>query len=166
MNESRMLEVDKRTVEVTATALTPLRAVLDEVVEANSFGEACGVGECGACTVLIDGHSVLSCLVPVGVVEGRSITTIAGLTDGDPVVEAIIASNAFQCAACTPGFVMATHELLRLGIDPGDDDAITAGLAGNLCRCGSYGPIVEAVRVALAASVATTGERTEDGVDG
>jgi aerobic-type carbon monoxide dehydrogenase small subunit (CoxS/CutS family) len=130
--------------EVAADPLTSLRAVLGETLGLRTVREPCGVGACGACTVLIGDRPVKSCLRPVGLVGDAEIQTAEGLAPDDPVVAALAARNAFQCGFCIPGFVMAVYGLLS--VDPAPTpDAIRSALAGNLCRCGSYTLIVEAV---------------------
>ena len=110
--------------------------------------EGCGIGMCGACTVLVDGRIVSGCLVLAGQAEGREIVTVEGLVgDGGelhPVQDAFIEHTGFQCSYCTPGFVLATKALLDEDPHPDRDDA-KAYLAGNLCRCGSYVKILDAV---------------------
>lgn len=111
---------------------------------------ACEQGECGSCSVYMEGTLVCSCLVLAGQAEGCDVTTIEGLSDGetlDPVQRAFIETGAVQCGFCTPGLVMAAHDLLRRIPDP-DDDEIREALAGNLCRCTGYQKIIEAVRLA------------------
>ena len=111
---------------------------------------ACGIGVCGTCTVLVDGRVMSSCLMLAAQAEGREITTVEGLSDGEdlhPVQQAYLDHFAFQCAYCTPGFILSTIALLDE--DPfADEDAIRGYLAGNLCRCGSY---LNIMRAALAA---------------
>ncbi len=110
----------------------------------------CGRGECGACTVLLDGRAVCSCLIPVGKAHGHSVVTVEGLeTNGvlDPVQDAFVRCGAFQCGFCTPGFIMSARALLNENPNP-TDDQIRRGLVGNICRCTGYVKIVEAVRVA------------------
>jgi carbon-monoxide dehydrogenase small subunit len=110
----------------------------------------CGAGECGACTVLLDGEPVNSCLVLAHEAGGRSVTTIEGLAGGGvlhPIQEAFISQGAIQCGYCTPGMVMATKALLDRTPDPTREE-ILQGLRGNLCRCTGYVKIVEAVEVA------------------
>ena len=110
--------------------------------------EGCGIGMCGACTVLVDGKPMSSCLTLAAQVAGKEIVTIEGLAhDGKlhPVQQAFINQGAFQCAYCTPGFVLSTVALLSGNPVPSDDE-IREYLAGNLCRCGSYQNILQAVR--------------------
>jgi carbon-monoxide dehydrogenase small subunit len=112
---------------------------------------ACEEGECGSCTVAIDGEIACACLVPAAQAAGREVETVAGLagTDGPlhPVQEALLEAGGVQCGFCTPGFVMAARDLLRRVPDPSPED-IREGLTGNLCRCTGYRKIVEAVRLA------------------
>ncbi len=121
----------------------------------------CGEGECGACTVLVDGVSVLSCIYPAAKVQGRTVTTIEGLSAGEklhPVQEAFIEHFAAQCGYCTPGFVLSTVALLQEHAQP-DHPEILEGLSGNLCRCTGYYQIIEAVKAA-AAKMAQNRERS------
>ena len=111
---------------------------------------ACEQGECGSCSVFLDDLLVCSCLVPAGSAEGATVTTVEGLAaDGilDPVQQAFVEAGAVQCGFCTPGFVMATHDLLRRVPEP-DDAEIREALSGNLCRCTGYQKIIDAVRLA------------------
>jgi aerobic carbon-monoxide dehydrogenase small subunit len=110
----------------------------------------CVVGECGACSVLLDGKIVKSCLQFAVQADGREVVTVEGLAkDGDlvPIQEAFIKNYAFQCGYCTPGMVMTSHALLRRNPDPSDEE-IRKALAGNLCMCTGYVQIVEAVKEA------------------
>lgn len=109
-----------------------------------SVRETCGIGVCGACSVLVDGELVSGCLTLVAQVAGREVTTVEGIP-GDPVQRAFADAHAFQCGWCTPGFVLAAKRLLELEPSPSDEQ-IAEGLGGNLCRCGSYVKIAEAVR--------------------
>jgi aerobic-type carbon monoxide dehydrogenase small subunit (CoxS/CutS family) len=112
--------------------------------------EGCGVGMCGACTVLVNGRPVSGCLTLAAQVAGKEILTVEGLQkDGrlHPVQQAFIDERAFQCAYCTPGFILTTVALLKENPNPSDDE-IREYLSGNLCRCGSYQNIVKAVRKA------------------
>jgi carbon-monoxide dehydrogenase small subunit len=109
---------------------------------------ACQQGECGSCSVLVDGELVCACLVLAGQVEGRSLMTVEGLATEDaldPLQEAFVRAGAVQCGFCTPGLIMATKDLLARTPQPTDAE-IREGLAGNLCRCTGYEKIFEAVR--------------------
>ncbi len=111
---------------------------------------ACEQGECGSCSVYLDGTLVCSCLVLAGQAQGREIVTVEGLAgDGnlDPVQEAFVEAGGVQCGFCTPGFVVATHDLLIRNPQPSDAE-IREALAGNLCRCTGYEKILDAVRLA------------------
>ena len=112
--------------------------------------EACGAGECGACTVLVDGRSRLSCLMLAAQLEGRRLTTIEGLGDPQnlhPVQRAFVEHGAVQCGFCTPGMVLAAVDLLEQNPAPSREE-IRRGLSGNLCRCTGYQKIVDAVQAA------------------
>jgi aerobic carbon-monoxide dehydrogenase small subunit len=112
---------------------------------------ACEQGECGSCTVLMNGLPVCSCLVAAPQAEGATVVTVEGLAPADgelhPVQEAFVAAGAVQCGFCTPGLVVAVHDLLRRQGQPDDAD-IREALAGNLCRCTGYEKILDAVRLA------------------
>jgi carbon-monoxide dehydrogenase small subunit len=111
---------------------------------------ACEQGECGSCSVYLDDVLVCSCLVPAGQAAGRAVVTVEGLSEGgtlDPIQRAFVETGAVQCGFCTPGFVMATHDLLRQVADPGDAQ-IREALSGNLCRCTGYQKIIDAVHLA------------------
>jgi aerobic-type carbon monoxide dehydrogenase small subunit (CoxS/CutS family) len=112
-----------------------------------SVRESCAIGMCGACTVLLDGEAVTGCLTLAAQAAGREVTTVEGLA-GDRVQRAFAEAHAFQCGWCTPGFVLATRRLLetREAEGPISDEEIAEGLGGNLCRCGSYVKIADAVR--------------------
>ncbi|MGD9985260.1 (2Fe-2S)-binding protein [Pseudonocardia sp.] len=113
---------------------------------------ACEQGECGSCTVYMDGVPVCSCLVAAGQAHGRDVTTVEGLAgdDGlDPVQQAFVECGAVQCGFCTPGFLVSTHDLLARNPAPSDPE-IREALAGNLCRCTGYEKILDAVRAAAA----------------
>ena len=113
---------------------------------------ACEQGECGSCSVLLDGTLVCACLVLVAQADGREVTTVEGLALGDrlhPVQEAFVETGAVQCGFCTPGLVVATADLLERNPSPSEDE-IREALSGNLCRCTGYAKIFDAVRVAAA----------------
>ncbi|AIG74828.1 (2Fe-2S)-binding protein [Amycolatopsis sp. MJM2582] len=116
---------------------------------------ACEQGECGSCTVYLDDVPVCSCLVAAGQVEGREVRTVEGLAEGDKldrVQQSFVDAGAVQCGFCTPGLVVAAHDLLNRVENPADEE-IREALAGNLCRCTGYEKILDAVRLA-----ATRGE--------
>jgi carbon-monoxide dehydrogenase small subunit len=121
--------------------------VLRENLHLTGTKEGCGEGECGACSILVDGEVVNSCLVAVGQVEGCQVTTVEGLADGGRLTalqQAFIDRGAAQCGICTPGMLLAAHALLRQNPRPSEDEVRT-GLAGNLCRCTGYTKIIDAV---------------------
>ncbi len=120
---------------------------------------ACEQGECGSCSVLLDGELVCACLVLAAQADGHEIVTVEGLARGDelhPVQEAFVATGGVQCGFCTPGLVVATAALLEENPHPSDDE-IREALAGNLCRCTGYAKIFDAVRLAAADRAETDG---------
>lgn len=124
--------------------------VLREEFDLTGAKYGCGEGQCGACTVLIDGVATHSCITPMRKVAGKSITTIEGLSDGrrlHPVQEAFIRADAMQCGYCTAGMILSSVSVLTRTPNP-DETQIKRGLQGNVCRCGTYPRIVEAVRMA------------------
>jgi carbon-monoxide dehydrogenase small subunit len=152
--------------ELDVPGMRRLLDVLREDLALTGTKEGCGEGECGACTVLLDGAPVDSCLVPVCQVDGCRVDTVEGLaataatsgaggaggagaTELDPLQAAFLETGGAQCGICTPGMLMAARAYLDAGGRP-DDDAIREGIAGNLCRCTGYTKIVEAI--ALVAS--------------
>lgn len=146
------LTVNGKPFEREVDAETRLLDLLREELHLTGTKEGCGEGECGACTVLIDGRAVNSCLVLAAQADGADVLTIEGVADGGllhPVQQAFVDAGGVQCGFCTPGFIMSTYALLRDVPDPTDDE-ICSALEGNLCRCTGYGKIVEAVRLAAA----------------
>lgn len=137
--------------ELDVPGMRRLLDALREDLALTGTKEGCGEGECGACTVLLDGAPVDSCLVPVCQVDGCRVDTVEGLatTGLDSLQVAFLETGGAQCGICTPGMLMAARAYLDAGGGP-DDDAIREGIAGNLCRCTGYTKIVEAI--ALAAS--------------
>lgn len=120
--------------------------------------ECCAEGECGACTIIVDGQGINSCLMLAVEADGRTITTIEGLAVGDrlsPIQDAFLAHGAVQCGFCIPGMVVSAHALLSANPNPSHAE-IREGLSGNLCRCGGYNQICHAV-------AAAAGDREEDG---
>ena len=140
-------EVNGTWVEVEAHPLTRLLDTLRTQLHLTGTKEGCGEGECGACSVIMNGRLVNSCLVPVLQAQGASLTTIEGIQSGHAlhaVQQAFIDHGGAQCGICTPGMVLAAVDLLRRVPDPSDADIRTA-LAGNLCRCTGYMRIFAAV---------------------
>ncbi len=137
-----------RTVSLDVVGTRRLLDVLREDLGATGTKEGCGEGECGACSVLIDGEVVDSCLVAAGQVEGRDVVTVEGLASQDGKVsrlqQAFIEHGAAQCGICTPGMLLAAHVLLEQSRRLTADD-VREGLAGNLCRCTGYTKIIDAV---------------------
>jgi len=126
--------------------------VLRERLDLPGSKNACEQGECGSCSVLLDGALVCSCLVLGAQADGHEVTTVEGLADGDrlhKVQEAYVQAGAVQCGFCTPGLVVATVDLLETNPSPSDDE-IREALSGNLCRCTGYAKIFDAVRQAAA----------------
>ena len=141
-------------VEVDAPGMRRLLDVLREDLALTGTKEGCGEGECGACTVLVDGAAVDSCLVPVCQVDGTRIATVEGLAASspegavlDPLQQAFLEAGGAQCGICTPGMLMAARAYLDGGGEP-DDEAIRTAIAGNLCRCTGYTKIVDAIAIA------------------
>jgi aerobic-type carbon monoxide dehydrogenase small subunit (CoxS/CutS family) len=142
------LRVNDRNYELAVSPDQTLLQVLRDDFDLVGAREGCGIGMCGACTVLLAGRAVSSCLLLAVQAEGKAITTVEGLAQADqlhPVQQAYLDHAAFQCAYCTPGFILSTVALLAENPNP-DDDTIRHYLAGNLCRCGSYMNILEAVQ--------------------
>jgi len=127
---------------------TPLLYILRNDLACNGPKYGCGLGQCGACTVLIDGVAARSCIVPTGAAVGRAVTTLEGLGTReapDPVQRAFIDEQAAQCGYCLNGMIMSTKALLAVNADPSDDQ-IREALRFNLCRCGTHMEILRAVR--------------------
>jgi carbon-monoxide dehydrogenase small subunit len=141
---------------VEAPGMRRLLEVLREDLGLTGTKEGCGEGECGACTVLLDGLAVDACLVPVCQADGRIVRTVEGLSlaarargDLDVLQEAFLVHGAAQCGICTPGMLMAARAYLDAGGGP-DEGAIREAIAGNLCRCTGYTKIVEAIAAVAA----------------
>ena len=157
------------TIEFTVNGITQQLTVSDDelLLDAlrrrlgcTSVREGCGVGACGACTVLVDGKSTSSCLALAVRADGAEITTAEGLPGDDPVVNSFIEAGALQCGYCIPGFVMMATELLSENPQPTPED-VTEHLEGNICRCGTYVEIRAAILAAAqrkTAAVSATGK--------
>lgn len=138
--------------EITTVEVDPgwtLLYLLREVLEMTGTKEGCGYGECGACTVIIDGLAINSCLYPVMEAEGRNVTTVEGVMSKngklDPIQQALVQKGAVQCGFCTPGMVMSAKALLDEKGKPTEDD-IKESIEGNLCRCTGYVNIIDAIK--------------------
>ena len=145
------LEINGRMVQVEAAPDTPLLWVLRDEAGLTGSKYGCGVGQCGACTVLADGAPVRSCSLPVGALAGVKITTIEGLGGTHPVQEAWVKLDVPQCGYCQSGQIMSAVALLAGNASPTDAD-IDAAMDGNICRCGAYQRIRAAIREAAAQS--------------
>lgn len=157
------LTVNAREHEVVVQGHETLLTVLREQLELTGTKLGCARGECGACTVLVDGRATYSCLTLAAGCASRAITTIEGLAAGQslhPLQRAFIEHDALQCGYCTPGQLMAAAALLSLHPAPSVDE-IRVGMSGNLCRCGAYPKIVRAVQ---AAAIAMRADSSVEGV--
>ena len=144
------LNVNGKKLQIDADSATSLLSVLRNDLELTGSKYGCGEGECGACTVLVDGLATKSCIMPIGRIATKQITTIEGLEkDGrlHPVQEAFLKADAMQCAYCTSGMIMAGVGLLSKNPHPNRDEIIK-GMNGNVCRCGTYQRIVAAIESA------------------
>jgi aerobic-type carbon monoxide dehydrogenase small subunit (CoxS/CutS family) len=141
------LTVNDAPVEVDARPDEMLLDVLRRELGLTSVRETCRIGVCGACTVLVDGETVSSCLLLAPLAEGCAVTTVEGLGEDEPVQRAFAAAHAFQCGYCTPGMVLTVKRLLDENPKPTEEE-LRLALAGNLCRCGTYIKIFDAVRAA------------------
>ncbi len=139
------LTVNDRPINFDLNPQTPLLFALRDAANLTGTKYGCGVGDCGACMVLIDGEPLRSCLVTLAEAEGRVVTTIEGLSRdrSHPVQQALVAEQAIQCGFCTPGIVMAAAGLIARNPSPTEDDIIAA--VPNLCRCGVYPRLVRAI---------------------
>ena len=149
--------INGRLEEFLCTPRQTLLEVLRDVLGLTGTKEGCSNGNCGACTVLLDGRAVDSCLVLAVEVDGSRIETIEGLAQADrlhPIQQAFLQHAALQCGICTPGFIMSAKALLDGDPQP-SEEAIRFGLAGNLCRCTGYDKIVRAVQSAAEAIIQT-----------
>lgn len=141
------LDVNGQTHNVEVEARTTLADALRDRLEITGPKVVCDRGECGACTVVMDGRLVFSCMTLAMDAQGRKIETVEGLADGDnlhPLQEAFIEKDALMCGFCTPGFLMSSRELLDANNNPTPEE-VREGLSGNICRCGTYPHVFEAV---------------------
>jgi aerobic-type carbon monoxide dehydrogenase small subunit (CoxS/CutS family) len=148
------LLINGKPFSVEADPDTPLLYILREQLDLTGTKYGCGEGQCGACTVLVDGRARRSCMTPVSIVSGNAITTVEGLSKNDrlhPVQQAFLDEEAMQCAYCTSGMIMAAVSLLNNKANPSDAE-ILQYMQGNICRCGTYPRIVAAIRKARAAA--------------
>lgn len=150
----------RRTIPIPDPRVT-LLDLLRESLHLTGAKKGCDRGQCGACTVLVNGRRINSCLTLAASLDGAEILTIEGLAEGDrlhPVQAAFIAHDGFQCGFCTPGQIMSAVGLIREGHAGTDPERIREGMSGNLCRCGAYAGILDAVQDAAA----RTSEQRED----
>ncbi len=148
MRQEIELTVNGRTYELSAEPRKTLLAVLRDQLQLTGTKEGCSTGDCGACTVLLDGDAVTSCLVLAVQANGREITTVEGIASRGklhPVQKAMVESGGLQCGFCTAGIVVAGVAMLEANDSPTEDE-IRQGLAGNLCRCTGYTKVVEAMQ--------------------
>lgn len=153
MKASLRCVVNGRGVELEVDTRMVLVDLLREELRLTGAHVGCGTGNCGACTVLLDGKTVKSCCVLAADVEGQEITTIEGIRSGSqlhPIQEAFVENQGLQCGYCTPGMVLSTLQLLDSNPNPSEDE-IRRGISGNLCRCTGYQFIVKSVQAAAAA---------------
>jgi aerobic-type carbon monoxide dehydrogenase small subunit (CoxS/CutS family) len=148
-----ILTVNGRSHRIDVDPATPLLYVLRDDLQLNGAKFGCGLGQCGACTVMVDGEAVLSCVVPISALQGRRIRTLEGLSVGDgpgPVQRAFIEEQAAQCGYCIPGMIMRAQALLEKNPSPSHDE-IRRSMNANLCRCGTHMRILRAVERAARA---------------
>jgi nicotinate dehydrogenase subunit A len=153
MHSNINLLINGQTFRVDAEPDATLLSVLREQLDLTGSKYGCGEGQCGACTVLIDGKALRSCVTPVSSVANKSVTTIEGLARGQhlhPVQQAFLDEGAMQCAYCTSGMIMSAVSLLNNKRDPSEAE-ILQFMQGNVCRCGTYPRIVAAIRKAAIA---------------
>jgi carbon-monoxide dehydrogenase small subunit len=144
------LTVNNQPYRISVLPHRTLLEIIREDLGLTGTKEGCGLGECGACTVLMDGQAINSCLVLAAEADGKKITTIEGLADGDklhPLQQAFVDHGGLQCGFCTPGMIMSAKALLDENPSPTEEE-IKQGIAGNLCRCTGYAKIIESIKAA------------------
>ncbi len=151
MKKEMVFTLNNEEVTVEVDPKWTLLYLLRDVLELTGTKEGCGVGECGACTVIVEGEAVNSCLYPVLEAEGKKVVTIEGVASSDgtlhPLQQAFIENNGVQCGYCTSGMIMSAKALLDKKTDPTEAD-IRTSIAGNICRCTGYVQIVESIQQA------------------
>jgi carbon-monoxide dehydrogenase small subunit len=164
MKRAIAFKVNGEDVQVEVMPHWNLLKVLRDVLELNGAKPGCGEGECGACTVLVDGAPVNSCIYPIFEIEGRDVLTIEGLLGPNntlhPIQEAFLKKAGVQCGFCTPGMIMSAKALLDANPHPTEDE-IRHALAGNMCRCTGYVQIVESIQHAAELLAAEAGAGRE-----
>lgn len=150
MDKTLKFILNEKPVEVVVDARDLLVDVIREKIGLTGTKKGCSTGDCGVCTVLIEGEAVRSCITLACTVEGKKVTTIEGIGDEEnihPIQEAFVEEGAIQCGYCTPGMILTTKALLEKIKMPSEED-IKEALSGNLCRCAGYSKIVQAVKTA------------------
>ncbi|MCX5807464.1 MAG: (2Fe-2S)-binding protein [Proteobacteria bacterium] len=143
-----LLKINDEEYSITTCPNRTLLEILRDDLSLTGAKESCGEGACGACTVLLDGLPMRSCLLLVTEAEGKEITTIEGLSGNgklDPIQDAFIEYHAIQCGFCSPGMILTAYSLLKNNPDP-DEEEIRHAISGNICRCTGYAKIVEAIQ--------------------
>lgn len=143
--------INGKDIELTVTAAeTALQAIRERLLLTGTK-EGCGIGECGACTIVVDGRHINACLMPAAQLQGREVFTVEGLqtpTGLHPLQKAFLHGHAIQCGFCAPGMLMSAHALLQGAVRPLEHEEVVEGLSGNLCRCTGYQQILAGVQEA------------------
>ena len=151
MKQTIHFKLNDEPIQIEVEPNLTLLQVLRDKLELTGTKEGCGLGECGVCTVLLNGKAVNSCIFPVMEVDGKNVTTIEGLADGEgnlhPIQQSFIENGAVQCGFCSPGMVMSAKALLDENPKPTEEE-IRNAIAGNLCRCTGYLQIIQAIKAA------------------